>query len=74
MVEKCRPKLGYDTCKTGVTPGDYFHHVELPHIYRQESDIDTRTDLQRPQNETGYQEKQSSGFSRAWNNVRQVIQ
>ena len=65
---RCRTKPGYDTCKTGVTPGDYFHHVELPHIYRQESEIDAQIDLQKSQNETCHHQKKSNNFLRASNN------
>ena len=69
MAEKCRTGLGYQACKSGVTPGDYFHHVELPYIYRHDSELDAHIDLQRPQNETDINQKRSTELSTASNNV-----
>ena len=69
IAEKCRTTLGYDTCKSGVTPGDYFHHVELPYIYRHGSEPDAQIDLHRQQNEAFIHQKPTTEFSTARNDV-----
>ena len=63
MAEKCKNRTGYDTCTKGVIPGDYFHNVELPYIYRRDSDIDVQRALQKPRFETEYHQNQRSDFS-----------
>ena len=60
MAVNC--KTSYDTCKTGVTPGDYFHRVELPYIYRRDSELDAQVDLQKHPNVSDHHEKKSTDF------------
>ena len=54
MVAKYGTKPCYDTCKPGVIPGDYFHHVELPYINRRDSQMELQTEPNKQHNDINH--------------------